>query len=65
MDLNILGYNILSNIFLSPFQFFLTLSGILFQCSQLTSCFKSALTSLFSFLTELFSYNKLVSSANW
>ena len=32
---------------------FLTLSEILFAFSQLTSCFKSALTSLFSFLIQL------------
>ena len=44
---------------------FLTLSEILFAFSQLTSCFKSALTSLFSFLIELLRHNKLVSSANW
>ena len=32
---------------------------------QLTSCFKSALTSFFSFFIELLKHNKLVSSAKW
>ena len=42
---------------------FLTLSEILFSLSQLNRCFKSALTSLFSFSIELLRHNKLVSSA--
>ena len=44
---------------------FLTLSEILFAFNQLTRCFKSALTSLFSFLIELLRHNRLVSSAKW
>ena len=48
-----------------PFQFCFTLSEILFAFNQLTRCFKSALTSLFSFLIELPRHNRLVSSAKW
>ena len=44
---------------------FLTLSEILFAFNQLTRCFKSALTSLFSFLIELLWHNRLVPSAKW
>ena len=44
---------------------FFTLSEILLAFSQFTSCFKSALTSLFSFLIELLRHNKIVSSAKW
>ena len=44
---------------------FFTLSEILFAFNQLTRCFKSALTSLFSFLIELLWHNRLVSSAKW
>ena len=43
--------------------FFFTLTEILFAFNQLTRCFKSALTSLFSFLIELLRHNRLVSSA--
>ena len=42
-----------------------TLSEILFAFNQLTRCFKSALTSLLSFLIELLWHNRLVSSAKW
>ena len=44
---------------------FFTLSEILFAFNQLTRCFKSALTCLFSFLIELLRHNRLVSSAKW
>ena len=44
---------------------FLKLSKILFAFYQLTRCFKSALTSLFSFLIELLRQKRLVSSENW
>ena len=44
---------------------FQAMSEVSFAFSQLTSCFKSTLTSLFSFLIELLRHNKLVSSANW
>ena len=44
---------------------FFTMSEILFAFNQLTSCFKSALTSLFSFLIELLRHKRLVSSAKW
>ena len=44
---------------------FFTLSEILFAFNQLTRCFKSALTSLFSFLIESLWHNRLVSSAKW
>ena len=44
---------------------FFTLSEILFAFNQLSRCFRSALTSLFSFLIEFLRHNRLVSSANW
>ena len=44
---------------------FFMLSEILFEFNQLNRCFKSALTSLFSFLIELFRHERLVSSARW
>ena len=72
------GYSLLphSPTFKSPSNFFcLDLKIIvsvffnfewnLSECSQLTSCFKSTLTSLFSFLIELLRHNKSVSSAKW
>ena len=72
------GYSLLPHnlIFKSPSNFFcldlkitisvfLTLSEILFAFNQLTRCFKSALTSLFSFLIELLRHKRLVSSAKW
>ena len=72
------GYSLLSHnfIFKSPssffcldlkiiISFFFTLSEILFAFNQLSRCFKSALTNLFSFLIELLRHNRLVSSAKW
>ena len=72
------GYSLLplNFIFKSPSNFFcldlkitisvfFTLSEILFAFNQLTRCFKSALTSLFSFLIELLRHKRLVSSAKW
>ena len=72
------GYSLLphNSIFKSPSSFFcldlkitisvfFTLSEILFAFNQLTRCFKSALTCLFSFLIELLRHNRLVSSAKW
>ena len=72
------GYSLLPHnfIFKSPSSFFcldlkitisvfFTLSEILFAFNQLTRCFKSALTCLFSFLIELLRHNRLVSSAKW
>ena len=72
------GYSLLPHnlIFKSPSNFFcldlkitisvfFTLSEILFAFNQLTRCFKSALTSLFSFLIELLRHKRLVSSAKW
>ena len=44
---------------------FFTLNEILFAFNQLTGCFKSALTCLFSFLIELLRHDRLVSSAKW
>ena len=44
---------------------FFTLSEILFAFNQLTRCFKSALTNLFSFLIELLRHNKLVPLTKW
>ena len=44
---------------------FQAMSEVSFAFSQLTSCFKSTLTSLFSFLIELLRHNKFVSSAKW
>ena len=44
---------------------FFTLSEILFAFNQLTRRFKSALTSLFSFLIDLPRHNRLVSSVKW
>ena len=46
-------------------SFFLTLSEILFAFNQLTRRFKSAFTSLFSFLIELPRHNRLAPSAKW
>ena len=48
-----------------PFSVFSTLSEILFVFNQLTRWFKSALTSVLSFLIELLRYNRLMSSAKW
>ena len=45
--------------------FFFTLSEMLFAFTQVTRYFNSALASLFSFLTELLTHNRLVSSAKW
>ena len=45
--------------------FVFKLSKILFAFNQLTRCFKSALTSLFSFLIGLLKYKRLVLSAKW
>ena len=42
---------------------FFTLSEILFAFNQLCKCFKSVLTSLFSFLIEFLGHKRLVSSA--
>ena len=47
-----------------PFQFFL-LSQILFAFNHFARCFKSALTSSFSFLIELLRHKRLKSSAKW
>ena len=47
------------------FFFFFTLTEILFAFNQLTRCFKSALSSLFSFLRELLRHNRLVSPSKW
>ena len=44
---------------------FFILHEILFAFNQLARCFKSALTSLFSFLIELLRHKRLVSSAKW
>ena len=44
---------------------FVKLSGISFLFNQLTRCFKSASPTLFSFLIELLSHNRLVSPAKW
>ena len=44
---------------------FFTLSEILFAFNQFAICFKSALTSLISFLAELLRHKRLVSSAKW
>ena len=44
---------------------FFTLHEILFPFNQLSRCFKSALTSLFSFLIELLRHNRLLSPAKW
>ena len=72
------GYSLLPHnlIFKSPSNFFcldlkitisvfFTLSEILFAFNQFARCFKSALTSLFSFLIELLRNKRLVSSAKW
>ena len=72
------GYNLLPHnfIFESPSNFFcldlkttisvlFTFSEILFAFNQLSRCFKSSLTSLFSFLIELLRHKRLVSSAKW
>ena len=72
------GYSLLPHnfIFKSPSNFFwldlkitisvfFMLSEIIFAFNQLTRCFKSVLTSLFSFLIELLRYKILVSSAKW
>ena len=72
------GYSLLPHdlIFKSPSNFFcldlkitasvfFTLSEILFAFNQFAKCFKSALTSLFSFLIELLRHKRLVSSAKW
>ena len=40
-------------------------SEVLFTFNQFSRYFKSALTSLFSFLTELLRHKRLVSSAKW
>ena len=42
-----------TQIYRLPFQSFFTLNEILFKFNQLIRCFKSALTSLFSFFIEL------------
>ena len=44
---------------------FFTLSEILFAFNQFTRYFKSALTSLFSFLMELLRHKRLVLSTKW
>ena len=44
---------------------FVTLTEILFAFNQFARCFKSVLTSLFSFLIELLKHKRLVSSAKW
>ena len=44
---------------------FLTFKKILFALSQLDKFFKSVLKSLFSFLMELVTNKRLVSSENW
>ena len=72
------GYSLLSHnlIFKSPSNFFcldlkitilvfFTFIEIWFAFNQYSRCFKSALTSLFSFLIELLRHKKLVSSAKW
>ena len=70
------GYSLLPHnlIFKSPSNFFCLDLNITFQFlhseilvafNQLARCFKSALTSLFSFLIELLRYKRLVSSAKW
>ena len=72
------GYSLLPHnfIFKSPSSFFclylkiiisvfFTLSDILFAFNQLSRCFKSALTNLFSFLIESLRHNRLVSSTKW
>ena len=72
------GYSLLPHnfIFKSPssffcldlkitFSVFFTLSEILSAFNQLARCFKSALTSLFSFFIELLRHKRLVSSAQW
>ena len=72
------GYSLLPHTFISKshsnffyldlkitISVFFTLSEILFAFNQLTRCFKSALTSLFSFLIELLRPKRLVSSAKW
>ena len=72
------GYSLLphSLIFKSPSNFlclnfeitisvFLALTQILFVSSQITRCFRSAFTSLFSFVIELLRHNKLMSSSKW
>ena len=68
-----IGYSFLPHnlIFKSPSKFlcldlkitisvFLTLSESLFAFSQFAKCFKSKLTSLFSFLIELLRHKRLV-----
>ena len=47
------------------FSVFFTLSEILFAFNQFARCLKSALTSLFSFLIELFRHKRLMPSAKW
>ena len=72
----LVGYSLLPHnlIYKSPSSFFcldlkitisvfFTLSGTLFEFNQLTRCFRSALTSFFSFLIELLKHKRLVSSA--
>ena len=72
----LVGYSLLPHnlIYKSPSSFFcldlkitisvfFTLSGTLFEFNQLTKCFRSALTSFFSFLIELLKHKTLVSSA--
>ena len=41
------------------------LSEVLFAFNQLITCFKSELTSLFSFLMKLLRHKRLVTSAKW
>ena len=45
------------------FSFFIKWRLLTFN--QLTRCFKSVMTSLFSFLNELLRHNRFVSSAKW